>query len=286
MNFKNLYKEIVEFVTRLIDEDFFGMASEMAFIFTFGIFPCSFVLLSIFSWLGKKSLIVPLWNTITTITPADTMQLVNKVVHEVLIFEKGGLVSLISICITLFLALNVFAVIMKGLNRAYGIEETRSFLFTRVLALAMVFVNALILFLCINTIILGKVIIEFISIYNAEIEWAWANLILFLRWPVTFLALFLVTWLNYYVLPDIKRAPNRVKSKSAIPGALFFSIFWLLGSWLFSIYVGNLNTYNVVYGTIGTIIMLMVWLYYTSLLMLIGGELGSKIYKKLIKNLN
>ena len=284
MSLKTIYLHLKHFISRLIADDFFGMASEMAFIFTFGIFPCCFVLLSIFSWLGKKSLIIPLWETITSITPADTMELVNKVVHEVLIFEKGGLVSLISIGITLFLALNVFAVIMKGLNRAYGIEETRAFLFTRILALAMVFVNALVLFLCINTIILGKVIIEFISIYNTEIEWAWANLLLFLRWPVTFLALFLVTWLNYYVLPDIKRVPDRVKSKSAIPGALFFSIFWMLCSWLFSIYVGNLNTYNVVYGTIGTFIMLMVWLYYTSLLMLIGGELSSYVYKKLTKN--
>ncbi len=283
MKINGVYKNLKDFVIRLIQEDFFGMASEMAFIFTFGIFPCSFVVLSLFSYLGKRTLVIPIWHTITTITPADTMNLVNKVVHEILIFEKGGLVGLISICITLFLALNVFAVIMKGLNRAYGIEETRSFLFTRVLSLAMVFINALVLFLCVNTIILGKVIIEFISTYNIQFEWAWANLLYALRWPVTFLALFLVTWLNYYVLPDIKRAPNRIKSKSAIPGALFFSTFWLLGSWLFSLYVGNLNTYNVVYGTIGTVIMLMVWLYYTSLLMLIGGELSSQVYKRLMK---
>lgn len=151
MKINGVYKNLKDFVIRLIQEDFFGMASEMAFIFTFGIFPCSFVVLSLFSYLGKRTLVIPIWHTITTITPADTMNLVNKVVHEILIFEKGGLVGLISICITLFLALNVFAVIMKGLNRAYGIEETRSFLFTRVLSLAMVFINALVLFLCVNT---------------------------------------------------------------------------------------------------------------------------------------
>ena len=283
MKINEIYERIKNFIIVLIQDDFFGMASEMAFIFTFGIFPCSFVLLSIFSYLGKKALILPIWHVITRITPSETINLVNRVVHEILIFEKGGLVGIISICITLFLALNVFAVIMKGLNKAYGIEETRSFIFTRVLALAMVFINALVLFLSVNVIILGKVIMEFVTAYNADFSWAWSNLILFLRWPVTFFALFLVTWLNYYVLPDIKRAPNRVKSKSAIPGAFFFSTFWLLGSWLFSVYVGNLNTYNVVYGTIGTVIMLMVWLYYTSLLMLIGGELSSIVYKKLMK---
>lgn len=279
MKFKKIYISIKNIVERLIEYDFFGMASEMAFIFTFGIFPCSFVVMSIFTWLGNKSLVNPIWDTVTSVTPSETMRLVEKVVQEILVFEKGGIVGLISICITLFLALNVFAVIMKGLNRAYGIEETRSFLFTRVISLAMVFVNALILFICVNTIILGKVIIEFISYYNTD--FAWGDLILFLRWPVTFLALFLVTSLNYYILPDIKRLPNKVKSKTSMMGALFFSIFWMLGSWLFSLYVGNLNTYNVVYGTIGTVIMLMVWLYYTSLLMIIGGVISSLYYKKL-----
>ena len=57
----------------------------------------------------------------------------------------------------------------------------------------------------------------------------------------------------------------------------------MLGSWCFSLYLSNLNTYNKVYGTIGAFAILMVWLYYTSLIMLIGGEVNSRMYLRLNK---
>ena len=109
------------------------------------------------------------------------------------------------------------------------------------------------------------------------------NMILIFRWPVSFLALFVVAYMNYYFLPDIKEI-SKARQISSLFGTLFFCIFWLLGSWLFSLYVGNLNTYNWVYGTIGAFAMLMVWLYYTSLLILIGGEINSQILDKLKRN--
>ncbi len=58
-------------------------------------------------------------------------------------------------------------------------------------------------------------------------------------------------------------------------------MFWLVASWGFSIYVNNLKTYNMVYGTIGAFAVLMVWLYYTSILILIGGEINSQKYNRL-----
>ena len=54
-----------------------------------------------------------------------------------------------------------------------------------------------------------------------------------------------------------------------------------MGSWGFSLYVNNLSTYNIVFGTIGAFFILMIWLYYTSILLLIGGEINSKVYNRL-----
>ena len=104
--------------------------------------------------------------------------------------------------------------------------------------------------------------------------------ILFLRWPIAFAMLFLVSSINYYVLPAFT---FETKKRSVVPGALFFCIFWLIGSWGFSLYVGNLNTYNRVYGTLGAFAMMMVWLYYTSILILLGGNINSQIYKDELK---
>ena len=107
------------------------------------------------------------------------------------------------------------------------------------------------------------------------------NWILVTRWPVSFIALYIMTFINYYFLPCITKH-NKYRRRSILAGTLFFSVFWLLGSWLFSVYLDNLNTYNKVYGTIGAVAILMVWLYYTSIVLLIGGEMNSQVYKQLI----
>ena len=177
------------------------------------------------------------------------------------------------------LSTNGVAVVLKGLNRAYKVEETRNFVYTRILSFLMVFVNVLVMFLTINIIIFGKVIIMFM-VTHFGMSKTLAVTILTLRWPVAFLALYLMAFLSYYILPDL-RGNETFKRKSALPGTMFFTTFWLVGSWGFSIYVNNLSTYNLVYGTIGAFFILMIWLYYTSILLLIGGEINSQVYNKL-----
>ena len=100
-----------------------------------------------------------------------------------------------------------------------------------------------------------------------------------MRWPVAFIMIFLLASINYYVLPARDFSAKR---KSVIPGALFFCIFWLIGSWAFSLYVNALGTYNKVYGTIGIFAILMIWLYYSSIILLIGGQVNNQTLRKLI----
>jgi len=263
----------------VIDNDFSGMAAEMGFMLMLGIFPAMLFLMAIFGWMGNKSFMNPVLLFLSSIIPADSMNLIHTVLNEVMIFSKGGLIATVGLIITLFLTSNAVAVVLKGLNRAYKVEETRSFVYTRLLSIIMVFVNTFMLFLSINLIIFGKVIIHFLVTY-VGITHAFALTLLTLRWPVSFFALYIMALINYYILPDLK-GDEKLKRKSTLPGTLFFCIFWLVGSWGFSIYVNNLHTYNRVYGTIGAFAMLMMWLYYTSILLLIGGEINSQVYNKL-----
>lgn len=274
-------KYFINLFNKVIDDDFPGMAAEMAFMFALGIFPFMLFLMALFGWLGKKSLMNPILHFLDSVAPPQIYYLITEVLNEVMLFKQGGLVATISILVALFLAANAVSVIMKGLNRAYGISETRNFIFTRFLSLIMVFVNAFVLFLSVNLIIFGKIIVALILDYT-QMSTQLANIVLITRWPVSFLALYLVSVLNYYILPCVM-GNEVVKRKSVLPGTFFFCTFWLLGSWIFSIYVGNLGTYNKIYGTIGAFAMLMVWLYYTSLIILIGGELNSRVYKSLVK---
>lgn len=266
-------------VKAVLDNDFSGMAAEMGFMLMLGIFPAMLFLMAIFGWMGNKSFMNPVLLFLSSIIPADSMNLIHTVLKEVMLFSKGGLIGTIGIIVTLFLTSNAVAVVLKGLNRAYKVEETRSFFYTRLLSIVMVFVNTFMLFLSINLIVFGKVIISFL-VHYAGMSHAFAITLLTLRWPVAFVALYFMAFINYYILPDLK-GDESLKRKSALPGTLFFCLFWLVGSWGFSIYVNNLQTYNRVYGTIGAFAMLMVWLYYTSILLLIGGEINSQVYNKL-----
>jgi membrane protein len=266
-------------VKAVVDNDFSGIAAEMGFMLMLGIFPAMLFLMAVFGWMGNKAYMNPVLLFLSNIMPADSMNLIRTVLKEVMIFSKGGLVAAIGIIVTLFLTSNAVAVILKGLNKAYKVEETRSFIYTRTLSILMVFVNTFMLFLSINLIIFGKFIVNFLTVYT-NISHTLEITLLTLRWPVSFLALYFMAFINYYILPDL-HGDEKLKRKSALPGTLFFCILWLAGSWGFSVYVNNLNTYNKVYGTIGAFAVLMVWLYYTSLLLLIGGEINSRIYNKL-----
>lgn len=274
--FVRYFKHIIKAVT---DNDFAGMAAEMGFMLMLGIFPAMLFLMAIFGWMGNKSFMNPVLLFLSNVMPSESMDLIRTVLTQVMIFSKGGLMGTVGLIVTLFLTSNAVAVVLKGLNRAYKVEETRSFVYIRLLSVIMVFVNTFMLFLSINLIVFGKVIVCFL-IHYVGISHAFAITLLTLRWPISFLALYFMAVINYYILPDLK-GDDKLKRKSVLPGTLFFCILWLLGSWGFSLYVNNFHTYNKVYGTIGAFAMLMVWLYYTSILLLIGGEINSQVYNKL-----
>ncbi len=276
-------KKAIVYLKRLIKSmvgnDFFGMASEMSYMSCLGIFPLMLFLTGVFGWAGKHEFLRPIFVFMSSIMPGDSMGLIQTVLREVIFYSKGGYWAALGFVITLFLTTNMLAIISKGLNRAYKISETRSFVYTRIMAFLMVCVNTAVLFITINLIIFGKVFLNFCVAYlnlGEDVASMW----LFLRWPIAFIALYIMAFLQYYLLPDLK-GPELLKLKSTVPGTFFFSISWLLGSWGFSIYVNSLHTYNFVYGTIGAFAVLMVWLYYTSLLILVGAEINSQVYNRL-----
>lgn len=273
------FKTLRNIINSVVENDFFGMAAEMGFMLVIGIFPFMLFLTALFGWLGKHSFMNPLIVFLQQVMPGDVINLIETVLNEVWFFTKGGLIAIFGFCITVILSTNALAIVLKGLNRAYKVEETRSFLYTRLLSLVMVFVNALVLFLSINLIIFGKVIIKFLITYTGFTVHS-GNMMLLIRWPIAFVALYIMAYLHYYILPDLG-GKEKIRRRSALPGTLFFSISWLLGSWGFSVYINNLHTYNFVYGTIGGFAVLMVWLYYTSILILVGGEINSQLYNKL-----
>ena len=261
MNFKVFVRGVKRLIISVIKNDFYGMAAEMGFMMVIGIFPFMLFLTAVFGWMGNKALMEPILKFLATFMPEQAMDLILTVLSEAMLFSHGKLMAIMGFCVTMFLSMNGIAVVLKGLNRAYKVHETRNLIYTRALSLLMVFVDTMVMFLSINLIVFGKAIIN-LFVNHFHMSPVIAFTLLTLRWPVAFAALYFMAFLSYYILPDLK-GNERFKRKSAIPGTWFFTVFWLIGSWGFSIYVNNLRTYNMVYGTIGAFAVLMIWLYYT-----------------------
>ena len=283
--FKNpVLKYIESIINKMIKADFPGMAAEMAFMFILGFFPFVLFIMYCFAWIGQKAVGQHILYVLTHIAPSDVSRLLMNTISQVVVFKQGGLMAIICFIVTIALSSNAIAAIMKGLNRAFETEETRPFVYTRILSVVMVFFSMVVLLITVNLIIFGKIILTILHNYSIipDILYSW---IMFLRWPASFIILFSMTYFCYLILPDIKGS-IKIKHKAAFVGTLFFSVFWLLGSWTFSLYLDNLNTYNRVFGTIGAFIIMMVWLYYTSMIILLGGEFNYRVFKRLIEKHN
>ncbi|MDD3150109.1 MAG: YihY/virulence factor BrkB family protein [Candidatus Gastranaerophilales bacterium] len=271
--FKNIFKNI------FID-DFFGMSSEMAFNFLLAIFPFIICLIAVFGLVTDENIIDQIIKILTPFMPSNITLLIKNVLSEITKINSGGLLTF-GFLAAAWMATNGMATMIKGLNRAYNVVETRSFWKTRWLAFIMLIIMGFVIFVSVNLIILGTTILKVID-SHIHIPYYVEFTVLLVRWPISFFTLFTMAYLVYYFVPNVK-VNKKIHSISVIPGTLFFCVFWLLVSWLFGLYVENFGRFNQVYGTLGAVVVLMVWLYQTSLMILIGGEINSQVYKIITK---
>ena len=100
----------------------------MGFMLVVGIFPFMLFLMAIFGWMGNRSYLDSILHVLSNIMPTQAMNLLKSVLEETMIFDHGQLLAIIGITTTIVLSTNGVAVVLKGLNRAYKVEETRNFI--------------------------------------------------------------------------------------------------------------------------------------------------------------
>lgn len=271
---KVLYKTI----NKIIKQDFPGMASEMAFNFMFALIPFFIFLISIFGLLGSNESINTIVQSLKIFVPFDIIKIIRKTLEEIIESSSIELLTF-GFIVSLWSASRATNIIIKSINKVYDITESRSIWKTRLLAIIIVLVIAVILMISVNLIIFGKLILNLVENFT-YISSNTEYLLLMIRWPITFLALFITSLFVYFITPDIKNN-FKLKLLSSIPGAIFFCIFWLLGSWLFSLYIENFGKYNETFGLLGGIMLLLSWLYYSSLILLTGGAINAHYFKEL-----
>jgi membrane protein len=165
--------------------------------------------------------------------------------------------------------------LIRVLNKAYDVEETRPYLELRLLAIVFTLALLVLLTIVLLTLVFGEVLgnklFDFLGItQNFLLFWQYFRII------ISLLFMILIFSLMYRFIPSIRNG-RKINLKHAIPGAVFTTLGWIVTSSIFSYYVNNFGNYSKTYGSLGGIVILLIWLYLSSIIIILGGEINATI---------
>ncbi|HEV2835648.1 MAG TPA: YihY/virulence factor BrkB family protein [Pyrinomonadaceae bacterium] len=266
--------ELAKRVWKEINNDrVFGRAAELSYYFLLALFPLLIFLTSVIGIVlgagtGTRH---ALFNYLARIMPPSAFQLIDATMWEVTSASGGGKLSF-GLLAALWAASNGMTAITESLNAAYDVEESRSWWKQRLVAITLTVALALLIITALVLVVAGGRIGE--GIANAYgFGPAFAVTWKVIQWPVVFAFLILAFALIYYFAPDLRHQ----KWQWLTPGAAIGVVLWLLVSFGFRVYLHYFDSYSKTYGSLGAVIILMLWLYFTGAAVLIGGEINSEI---------
>lgn len=249
-------------------------ASAVAFTLFLALFPAIIFFFSLIPFFPIANFYQHLLNEMHTLLPENAYQAAVATINDLVGNQHNGLLSF-GFLVTLYLATNGINALMEAFNQAIDACETRTFIKQRAISLVLFIALTLLLLTASLLMIFGEVALNYAVAHGLQIS-DWGELLLTLgKWSVAFLLLFSAISLLYYFGP-VNAANYRLLS----PGALLATIFSILASLLFNYYVNNFGMYNKVYGSIGSIMVIMLWLEFNCLIVLIGFDLNAKIYQR------
>ena len=255
------------------EDNVFGRAAELSYYFLLALFPLLIFITSVIgmvlgSGTGTRH---TLFNYLGRIMPPSAFQLLDKTMWEVSTASSGGKLSF-GILAALWAASNGLTAITATLNTAYDLEESRPWWKQRLTAIVLTMALSILIILALVLVVAGEHIAEWLgSIYGFgpvfTITWK------IVQWPVVLGCIILAFALIYYFAPDFREQSWQWLT----PGAAIGVALWLLVSIAFRVYLNFFDSYSATYGSLGAVIILMLWLYFTGAAVLIGGEVNSEI---------
>jgi membrane protein len=197
--------------------------------------------------------------------PPEAMSLIDQHVNGLVNKPRPRLLGLV-LAITLYSASRGVDGVRKALNLAYDVKETRPLWHTEALNFGMTVGGAVILLLGVAALVAGGDAGFWIA-RHLDVGAAYVLVLKWARWPVTATLMMSLSAIGYYVLPDVEQ-----KFRFISPGAVVGTLLSLAATWVFSAYAAHFGSYNVTYGTIGGVLILMTWFYITGFIYLMGGE--------------
>lgn len=250
-------------------DDMSTYASALAYRALFSLFPFLLFLMALLGFLQLPEFFDWLREQAALVLPPVALDQVNPVIDQ-LQEKKSGLMS-VGILVALWTASVGVRALMNAMNKAYGVEEGRPTWKLTLLSLFYTIGIAIMLLTVAGLMVLGPQVMEWLAeqVGLREIVvvlWSW------LRWPAAIFLMMLVVALLYYVTPDVEQ-----DFRFITPGSVLAVIVWIAASVGFGLYVQNFGNYDATYGGIGAIIVLLLYFYISSAVLLLGAELNAVI---------
>jgi membrane protein len=259
--------------TEMTDDDVTGRAAELSYYFLLALFPLLLFLISTLAFFAGpgSELRQSLFDYVTRAMPPTAADLVGKAVNEANQAAGGGKVAF-GILAALWAASNGMGAISKTLNIAFDVEETRPWWKQRAVAIGLTLALSVLIVSALALVLFGGRIGESVA-GLAGLGDAFALAWKIVQWPVVFAFMFVAFALIYYFAPNLEDPQWYWIS----PGAAVALVLWLASSLVFRLYLQFFNSYSATYGSLGAVIILMLWFYLSGLAILIGGEFNSEI---------
>lgn len=257
--------------TAVWEDELLDRAAALSFFFVLAMFPGLLFLTALFGLLQTPYLMETMLAYLAGVMPGDSIALVAKILAEVRHGATAGLLS-IGVLGALWSASSGMVSVMSALNVAYEAEDPRSWWHRRLIAIGLTVGFSGLILLTLVLVVFGKPLASALGtrLGLAGMEGLW-NLA---TWPIVAGATLAGITLVYSLAPAGGR-----RWRWVTPGSVFALAGWIGGSYLLRLYVGWFGSFNKTYGSIGAMILLMMWLYVTSLILLVGAEIDSEITK-------
>ena len=255
-------------------DDALGLAAQLAFYLILALFPFLLVLVSLMGTFSSPELADQVLGYFREVTPQQVYEIIDSYLHDIIAGNRPapGLFS-VGLAIALWSASGAFAALINALNKAYDVEETRPFWKVRVIALLMTLGLSVMIIIGVLLLVagppIGRGLADLLGLGEVfTLVWS------IVQWPVALSLMVFTVALLYYFAPDAGQPFRWIT-----PGGLIGVLLWVLASVIFRFYVSNFGSYDATYGSIGAVIVLLLYLYISSLTILFGAELNATLVR-------
>ena len=261
----------MHFIVKVKRDDIFSLASQLAYYLVLSFFPFLIFLITLIGFIKPNP--EQVLEGLNRIVPISVFELIQSTVNEIIHSQNAGLLG-VSILLTIWTASSGFRAVIKGTNKAYNLNDKRSFIKRSFISYISTIVLAVTIIMTLILLVFGRIIGNYL-IHILPLEGLMSLIWNVLRFGIVLVYLIFVFAAIYRYTPC-----KRVPWKNAIPGAVFSTFGWLVFSLAFSFYINNFGNFSRLYGGLAAVFILMIWIFLMSIIFILGVEINSVLEKQ------